>query len=382
MVERAREELAVVHAGKLYFNTGWTGPSPACVVEEQKKVLDWLATEGVSHHVYAKLGADIEILRGHLAKLFGAEPGEIAITRSTTEAINIVLGGIDWKPGDKIVTTNIEHGAGLVPAYVVRDRYGVDVDIVDLSDGRHALRKLARAIDDRTRLVSVSHVGFNTGMRLPLKEMASLSAERGTQLLVDGAQAVGALRVDLHDIGCDYYAFPGHKWMLGPDATGGLYVRRDRIAGLATSFAGNESAKTFDREGKVSFHADARRFEMCDFNAALIAGWIKALDFMDEMGQDNIESAIRGNVNYLKRRLAAIDGLRVVTPRAWERSAGLVSIEVERKKSETVFRRLLKKGIIARYTPAPSYLRISVNYFNTRDEIDRLADELSLLSKS
>ncbi len=382
MVARAREELAVVRGGKLYFNTGWTGPSPRCVVEEQKRVLDWLSAEGVSHHIYDKLKADLETLRERLARLLGAEPGEIAITRSTTEAINIVLGGIDWRPGDKIVTTSVEHGAGLVPAYVIRDRYGVDVDIVDLGDGRNILGKLARAIDDRTRLVSISHVGFNTGLRFPLKKIARLSAERGTQLLVDGAQAVGALRVDLHDIGCDYYAFPGHKWMLGPDATGGLYVRRDRIAGLATSFAGNESAEKFDLKGKVSYHADARRFEMCDFNAALIAGWIKAIDFMEEMGPENIESAIRGNVNYLKRRLAAIEGLRVVTPRAWDRSSGLVAIEVEGKKSKTVFGRLLKKGIVARYTPDPSYTRISVNYFNTRDEIDRLADELCRLSKS
>jgi len=364
---------------KLYFNTGWTGPSPERVIEEQKRVLDWLSTEGVSHHIYDKLREDIETLRARLASLLGADVGEIAITRSTTEAINIVMAGIDWRPGDKIVTTNIEHGAGLVPAYVARDRHGVEVDIVDLDDGRDPLRRLARAIDERTRLVSVSHVGFNTGLRPPLKELATLAAERGTELLVDGAQAVGVFRVDLHDIGCDYYAFPGHKWMLGPDATGALFVRRDRIAGLATSFAGNESAKKFDRRGGVSYYTDARKFEMCDFNAALIAGWIKALDFMEEFGPENIESAIRSNSNYLKKRLAEVRGLRLVTPAKWSRSAGLVAVETSKKKSETVFNALLKKGIVTRYTPRPSYLRISVNYFNTREEMDRLVDALKRL---
>jgi L-cysteine/cystine lyase len=381
MVERARSELAVVR-NTLYFNTGWTGPSPACVLEEQKRVLDWLASEGVSHHVYEHLKKDIETLRTRLARYVGADPEEIAITRSTTEALNIVLGGIDWQPGQKIVTTSVEHGAGLVPAYVVRDRYGIEVDIVDLSDGRDSFRKLARAIDDRTRLVSVSHVGYNTGLRLPLKELSGVAAERGAELLVDGAQAVGVFRIDLHDLDCDYYAFPGHKWMLGPDATGALYIRGDRIAGLATSLAGNESAKKFDRKGHVRFYDDARRFEMCDFNAVLISGWIKALEFIEELGQENIERAIKKKTNYLKRRLSGIDHLTVLTPRAWGKSAGLVSIEIEGKKAKTLFKRLLKDGIVVRHTHDPSYLRISVNYFNTRDELDRLADALRRLSAS
>jgi len=379
-LESAREELPVLRE-TLYFNTGWTGPSPTRVLDEQKRVLEWLSTEGVSHHVYEKLRGDIETLRVRLARFLGAEPAEIAITRSTTEALNIVLSGIEWRPGDKIVTTSIEHGAGLVPVYVVRDRYGVDVEIVGLGDGRDALRKLCRAIDARTRLVSVSHVGFNTGLRLPLKELATAAAERGAELLVDGAQAVGVFGVDLHDIGCDYYAFPGHKWLFGPDATGALYVRKDRIVGLATSFAGNESATKFDRKGSVSYFSDARRFEMCDFNAALIAGWIKALDFMEELGSDNIESAIKKNANYLKRRLAKVNGLRIATPRRWEKSAGLVSIEIAGKRAKTVFNRLRKQKIVARYTPDPSYLRISVNFFNTRQELDRLVDALGQLAR-
>jgi L-cysteine/cystine lyase len=381
LIEHARSELPVVKE-KLYFNTGWSGPSPIRVVEEQKRVLDWLATEGVSHHIYETMNRNLAELRSRLAALLGATPDEIAITRSTTEAINIVTGGIEWQSGQKIVTTNIEHGAGLIPAYVVRDRYGVDLEIVDVGDCRAAMRKLARAIDNRTRLVLVSHVGFNTGLRLPIRELAKLTAERGVKLLVDGAQAVGAFRIDLHDIGCDYYAFPGHKWLLGPDATGALYVRRDRLAGLAVTFAGNETAEAFDRKGGVTYRADARKFEMCDFNAALIAGWIKALEFLDETGIEHIESAIKRNSDYLKRRLATLSGVRLITPKYWSRSAGLVAVETVRKKAADIFHALLDEGIVVRYTPTPSYIRISVNYFNTREEIDKLVDVLARLSTS
>jgi selenocysteine lyase/cysteine desulfurase len=352
------------------------------VVDEEKRMLDWLSSEGVSHHIYKKLNEDINELRSRLARFIGAEPEEIALTRSTTEAINIVLGGMEWRPGQKIVTTNIEHGAGLVPVYILRDRYGIDVEIVDISDGRNVLRKLARAIDARTRLVSVSHVSFNTGLRQPLKELATLVSARGAELLVDGAQSVGVFHIDLHDIGCDYYAFPGHKWMLGPDATGALYVRNDKIAGLAISLAGNETASKFDREGGATYHTGARKFEMCDFNPALIAGWIKAIDLIEELGMQNIESAIKKNTNYLKRQLSRIRGIRLITPSDWKRAAGLVAIEIEGRKSKTAFNMLLKKNIVVRYTPHPSYVRISVNYFNTRGEIDRLVEALEDISKS
>jgi len=380
-IGRVRSELPVVRQN-LFFNTGWSGPSPKRVVKEQKRVLDRLSTEGVSHHVYNAMNKRLRVLRSRLASFLGANTGEIALTRSTTEAINIVLGGIEWGSRSKIVTTNIEHGAGLVPVYNLRDRYGVDIEIVDLGDGRDVLRKLARAIDERTRLVSVSHVSFNTGFRLPLKKLAKLAAERGTELLVDGAQAVGVFPIDLHDIGCDYYAFPGHKWMFGPDATGALYVRKNRIKKLGISVAGNESARQFDREGNVTYHNTAKKFEMCDFNDALISGWIKAIDFIEEFGIANIESEVRKNTGYLKRRLGSMKRVRVVTPGGWSRSAGLVAIEIAGKESEDVFNALLEEGIIARYTPAPSFLRISVNFFNTRDELDRLADAIEKLAKS
>ncbi|RJP73956.1 MAG: aminotransferase class V-fold PLP-dependent enzyme [Candidatus Abyssobacteria bacterium SURF_17] len=379
-VERARAELPIV-SRRIFFNTGWSGPSPRLVLDEQKRMLEWLSTEGVSHHNYAQLSKDLDVLRSRLAALFGADADEIAIARSTTSGINIVLGGFDWERGQKVVTTNVEHGAVLIPVYALRDRYGVEVEIVDLSDGRNVLRKLARAIDKRTKLVVLSHVSFNTGLRLPLKELAALVADRGTQLLVDGAQSAGAIKVNFHEIGCDYYAFPGHKWMLGPDSTGALYIRRDRLAGLKLCFAGNESAKKFDSRGKVVYQRTARKFEMCDFNATLISGWLKALDFMEEFGVDSIERAIRENTGYLKTKLARVKGVRVLTPRKWTQSAGLVSIEFVRKRAKDAFAALLKQGIIVRYTPPPSYLRISVNYFNTRAEMDALVDALERFSR-
>lgn len=374
-----RASIPVV-SRKLFFNTGWSGPSPLPVVEEQRRVLEWLSSEGVSHHVYKRLTKNIQRLRSRLARFFGVRPAEMALTRSTTEAINIVLSGIDWRPGWKIVTTNVEHGAALVPVYNLRDRYGVRVEIVDIRSARDPLRAMVRAIDERTRLVVASHVSFNTGLRLPLKELSEAVAERGSELLVDGAQSVGVFEIDLRETGCDYYAFPGHKWLFGPDAVGGLYVARERLSKLKIGFAGNESVKKYTPDGGAVYRRAARKFEYSDFNAALVAGWLKALDLFEKVGMQNIEAAIHRNTDYLKRRLGRLKKVKVVTPASWKRSAGLVSIEISGKNSKDVFADLLKLGIIARFTPPPSYIRFSVNYFNTREELDRLVAAVEQIS--
>jgi len=380
-LRQVRAVLPVVEK-KVYFNTGWSGPSPTPVVREQERVLEWLSREGVSHHIYKQLRKIGERLRSRLAAFLGSHPGEIAFTRGTTDAINIILGGIDWQPGMKIITTNVEHGAVLVPLYNLRDRYKVNVEIVGLDKSRDAVRAISQRIDDRTRLVVVSHVSFNTGLRLPLRRLSSVVSRCGTELLVDGAQSVGVFPIELAESGCDYYAFPGHKWMLGPDAVGALYVRRRKLPGLKLNFAGNESAKTFDRSGNVTYQRTAKKLEYADFNPALMAGWLKALDFLEQFGLGNVESAIRANTDYLKRRLSRLKKVKVVTPLNWEKSAGLVSIGINGRKAEEIFSELLSLGIVARYTPPPAYIRFSVNFFNTQAELDRLIEAVRHLSNS
>jgi selenocysteine lyase/cysteine desulfurase len=229
-------------------------------------------------------------------------------------------------------------------------------------------------------MVVASHVSFNTGLRLPLKELSTAARERGAELLVDGAQSAGVFNLSLHESGCDYYAFPGHKWMLGPDAVGALYVRKEKLPRLKLGFAGNESAKKYDRKGNVVYQRDAKKFEFADFNAALVAGWLEALDFINELGMETIEAAIRGNTDYLKRRLSRLKKVKVITPLSWERSAGLVSIAIDGTSSEEAFHKLLGVGIVARYTPPPSYVRFSVNYFNTRGELDTLVEAVKQLA--
>ena len=172
--------------------------------------------------------------RAGVAAVIGADLDEVALTHATTDGMNIGTWAIDWQPGDRAVTTRHEHAGGLGPLYVVRDRLGVELAFAtfegDASDDV-VMAAFERAIVPGTRLVSVSHVLWTTGMVLPIARIAALAHERGALLLVDGAQAAGALPVSVAELGADMYAVPAQKWLLGPEGMGAFWVRRLAIAG-------------------------------------------------------------------------------------------------------------------------------------------------------
>ena len=147
----------------------------------------------------------------------------MAVNHGTTDGMNSAIHGIDWEPGDRAVTTRHEHPGGLGPLLVVRDRHGVELDLLDIGDGGDHERVVAafdRAIDERTRAVVISHVLWSTGAVMPVRAIADVAHARGALVIVDGAQAAGAIPVDIAALGADAYAFPGQKWLLGPEGTG------------------------------------------------------------------------------------------------------------------------------------------------------------------
>ena len=155
----------------------------------------------------------------------------MGLTHNTTEGMNIGLSGLDWGAGDEVVTTTLEHGGALLPLYQLHRRHGVRITFADVGNGERdaALTAIERAIHPGVRMVVLSHVTWGTGAVLPIGEIAQLAHEAGAQVLVDGAQSVGALPVDVHALDVDVYAFPGQKWLCGPEGTGGLYVKRAQL---------------------------------------------------------------------------------------------------------------------------------------------------------
>ena len=216
-----------------YLNTGWAGPSPVSVVNAIKERLEYESYNGPTTPEVRESGKQIDLqAREAVARLLGVSADEILLTANTTTGLNIVLNGLPWREGDEIVTCNLEHASILVPSYHLRKSRGVVTRVLHLApDEPHdsILAKVEAAITDRTRMVFFSHVEFSTGLRIPVEGIRALTKDYGIWMMIDGAQAAGHIPLDLQAIDCDFYSIPGQKWLLGPDETGALYIRRSKI---------------------------------------------------------------------------------------------------------------------------------------------------------
>ncbi len=372
-LEHIRAELPITQHRR-FFNTGWAGPECRASIAAQEEMIAWLNTTGLSHHAMPRLRALTERVRAKAAAYVGATAESLVITRGVVDGMNRILHGYDWQAGDHIVTTDLEHAGGLIPLYLLRDRYGVALTIVPIEGVADAAVRVDAACTARTRLIVLSHVSYNVGLRLPLAPIARTARARGIRVLVDGAQTVGAIPVDVGALGADFYAFPGHKWLLGPECTGALYIAPEAAPALHLTHPGYDSVSHFDRAGGYTLHAGPRRFEGMDQNPVALAGWDAALDFLATLGEAAIAARIAALTSRLHAALAGGAGYRVVTPARFADAAGLVGVMLaDPARSPGVVDALLAQDYVIRHTPEPPMLRISVNFFNTAAEVDGLA---------
>jgi L-cysteine/cystine lyase len=322
-----RTELPTLQT-QIYLNTGTSGPLPNRVHAAMTKELDRQLTQGragmphVQHFFQLK-----EDLRTELSSLLGAAPGEIAITPSTTDGMNLVTLGVNWQPGDEAITTNLEHAGALLPLFATRDRFGITVKIADVAGRPEAATQIIGGmITPRTKLISLSHVSYLTGAVLPVRQICEVAHKHGVLVLVDGAQSIGAMPVDVKELGCDFYAGPGQKWLCGPEGVGVLYGSHDAISQISVTFAAYFTVAHYSNGGMLP-HADARKFEQGIVQAAVLAGYLDAVRwFRQEVGPtwayDRIQDLARG----AREALLQIPGVRVLTPAD---TAGLITFQVE-----------------------------------------------------
>ncbi len=259
-----------------------------------------------------------------IKSFIGGEGGTLAMTRNTTEAIGAVAAGIPWQKGDRVVTTLLEHHSNLLPWLRLRER-GVAVDVVRPdAAGVLDLADLEAAIRDETRLVAVTHASNVLGTVLPVREIAGICRDRGARLLVDGAQSVPHIPIDVADIGCDYFCFSGHK-MLGPTGTGGLWMREPDLEPL---FVGGGSIESATADG-YTLAPGEERYEAGTPPVAGTIGLARAAAYLQKIGMD----AVRRHEERLTARLidglAALDGVTVAGLDAGSERIGVVSFTVE-----------------------------------------------------
>jgi L-cysteine/cystine lyase len=343
-----------------YLNAGTFGPLPRATVEAMEEAQGLELLEGRSNRPYFERAlADRERLREEFAGLIGAGQGCVALTTSTTEGCNIVIGGLGIGPGDEVVTTDSEH-PGLFGGLVSS---GATLKLAAIRDlpAADVLAALQAEITPRTRLIAVSHVSWLTGVVLPIAELAG----HGIPMLVDGAQAAGTIPVDVRELRCDFYTVSGQKWLLGPAAVGALYVHPDRVEETRVAFPSYFSWRFPDYE----LIEGAGRFEGSWTPVASVAGMLAAFAFTAEAGEERYASARA--VAARCRELLLERGADVVTE---PDQATLVSLRAD--DPPALVASLADAGVVVRDLPGTGLVRASCGFWTSEDDLERLVGGL------
>lgn len=360
-------------ADGLFFNTGTFGASPRPVVDAT--IAHLTAFETVFH----QQGVDGAKLFRALGALVGSPPENLALTRNTTESMNVVARGIDLGPADTIVSTSHEHVGGISCWQLVAQRYGATLVTftppLDPASPQELVDAWVAASPPGTKVWSISHVLFSTGLIQPVQLLAAEAKRRGIITVIDGAHPPGMLQLDLTALGIDFYASSPHKWLLAPKGSGFLYIAPawiDRLWPLCASGGWDD----LSIKGMRFDHVGTR-------NDSITAGMQAALDFNAVIGQANIERRIRGLATLLDAKLRTIPKIRMVSPSRPEFRSALVSFTMDGKATPDVARRLWELGPVRVRQVGEygyNYLRLSTHIYNGPDQIERVVEMLGRIA--
>jgi L-cysteine/cystine lyase len=372
----------------IYMNTGFTGPDPTPVVDrirdhlQREAIAGPASIEGLT--LVREATADAQT---QAAGLLNADPDEIILTHGTTEGCHTVLHGLKWERGDELVTCSLEHNALANATAVLEERYGVAVNRV-LTPPDASMQQLldlfSAAITPKTRVVAISHVQYTCGLKLPVPEITEMAHRVGALVLIDGAQTGGTIDLDVHKLGIDFYAISGQKWLLGPNATGALYVNRDHFRTIDPLFQTHEIADKRAQRAETDVLANPLgRFRLTSHNPPLLGGFAEAVKLMRAVGLEQVEKQSFAIADRLRAGLRSLEGVSLTGPTDPGSQCGLVSVAVDGWEPATLVEDLwTKHHISVRAVNNPPAIRFSCAVFNTEDEVDRVLEALSEAEKS
>ena len=358
--------------GLIYLNNASLGPSPALVAdatEAFRRQLDAFP----SRYMWGAWSEEKETVRSKAAALLGASPEEIALIHNTTEGMNLIASSLDLEPGDEVILGDHEHTSGTIPWQYWQEPKGVKLVRVTLpilpTDPEEIVQVYRRAITPRTRVISMCHVINTNGMILPVKASSAMAREHGILVAVDGAQAPGMINVDLHDLGCDFYAASAHKWLFSPKGVGIFYARQESQALLKPLIVSRGWEDT-----------SIRRLENYNTrNLPEVLGLGVAFDFQNLLGPDRRQARIYELKRYLRSRFEDDPAFVIKTPANDELSAGITTVEVKGHEVREVAKSLAERHRID-CRPMTSHglngLRLSLSIFNSKDQVDTLVGGL------
>ena len=361
--------------GLVYLNNASLGPSPALVAdatEAFRRQLDAFP----SRYMWGGWSEEYEAVRSKAAELLGASAEEIALIHNTTEGMNLVASSLDLEPGDEVILADHEHTSGTIPWKYWQEPKGIKLVRPKLpilpSKPEEITEVYRRAITPRTRVISMCHIINTNGMILPVKEVSEMARARGILVAVDGAQAPGMINVDLHDLGCDFYAASSHKWLFSPKGVGVLYARRTSQKLLKPLIVCRGWEDT-----------SIRRLENYNTrNLPEVLGLGVAFDFQNLLGPDRRQARIFELKKYLRDQISDEPAFAVKTPASNDLSAGITTVEVAGRDVRAVASALAERHAVD-CRPMTSHnlngLRISLSVFNSEDQVDVLVRGLQEL---
>ncbi len=372
---RVKEQFSLA-PGLILMNAANLCPSPYPVQETVfRHTRD--VNRDASFQNRGKFGALKEEARRALAEYVGASPSEIAITRNTSEGNNSVVNGLDLGAGDEVVLWDQNHPTNNVSWDVRARRWGFTVRRVSTpdscEDAGQMVDSFVAALTNRTRVLAFSHVSNASGAGIPAMEVCRVARERGILTLVDGAQTFGALDLDLHDMGCDFFTGSSHKWFMGPKEAGLMYVREESQERLWPTHVG------VGWEGAEA--NGAQKFEnMGQRDDAAVVSMATAAAFHEAIGPVAVEERVRGLVLAIRERLTdAVSGVRFHTPLAPELSAGVLVFALPGVSHGEVFQEVYETHHLACTGRGGAFdgIRLSPHIYNTLDEVERAVEALA-----
>jgi L-cysteine/cystine lyase len=338
-----------------YLNTGTNGPVPRRAYEAATAHMRHELEEGRSGRAhFGELMEAIADMRGRVATALGCDARDVALTRSTTDGVSTALWALPLGRGDEVLTSDVEHPGVLAPLEAARRRDGFDVRFVPFDE-------LAGEVAPRTKLVACSHVSWVDGR---VVDVSGLRAA-GAPLLLDGAQGLGAVPLDMAALGCDFYAASGQKWLCGPDGSGYLFVRADVGASLDPPWPSYMSLSDASRPSELPVHEGARRFDMGSPPGPALAWALASIELLEEAGLDWVTERAAEQAELLAAMLSQ-RGIEVA-PRG---RSTLVSWRSEDAEGDVT--RLAGQRIVVRFLPGRDLVRASVGAWTSEDELERL----------
>ena len=374
----------LIPPGIAYCNTGTLGASPREVVDALTEGIRRLEID-LAAWPYEQADGEpltgyqrLDSVRAAAGRFVNATASEIALTQNATMGMNFLANGLDLSPGDEVVSTDQEHGGGISPWRLLAKRRGILVRELALTPalagGPEAVVRLFRdAMTPRTRVVMFSHITSGLGALLPARELCALTRGRGALAIVDGAQAVGQIPVDVRALGCDAYVGSPHKWMMAPKGTGFMFLRQEVQKRFWTTLASYQ----WDNHDDGAF----RFMQYGTGSVPVVDGFLAALRFIEGVGMERIARWDAMLTTRLRDGLAQIPGARTASPLHPGLSAAITTFRVEGVKAKALQDALWERGVRVRAQGDDRGVRLSAHLYVSRADVDTVLDVTSRLAR-